>query len=56
VTGFIVDTVEQAVAACGRIGELDRGAVRRRFEARWTARRMAEDYLALYGRLIAART
>ena len=52
VTGFIVDTVEEAVAACGRIGDLDRGAVRRRFEERWTARRMAEDYVALYERLI----
>ena len=55
VTGFIVDTVEEAVAACGRIGDLDRGAVRRRFEERWTARRMAEDYLAVDGRLSAAR-
>jgi hypothetical protein len=29
--------------------------VRARFEERWTARRMAEDYVALYARLIAAR-
>lgn len=56
VTGFIVDTVEQAVAACGRLGEISRSGVRARFEERWTARRMAEDYLALYGRLIAARS
>jgi glycosyltransferase involved in cell wall biosynthesis len=54
-TGFIVETVEQAVAACGRLGEIDRSAVRARFEERWTARRMAEDYVALYARLIAAR-
>jgi glycosyltransferase involved in cell wall biosynthesis len=52
-TGFIVDTVEQAVAACGRLGEIDRAGVRARFEQRWTARRMAEDYLALYRRLAA---
>ena len=50
-TGFIVDTVEQAVAACARLGEIDRSAVRARFEERWTARRMAEDYVALYRRL-----
>ncbi len=54
VTGFIVDTVEQAVAACARIDRLDRAAVRARFEARWTARRMARDYLAVYERLIRA--
>jgi glycosyltransferase involved in cell wall biosynthesis len=51
-TGFVVDNVEQAVAACGRLDQLDRAAVRRRFEERWTSRRMAEDYLALYRRLI----
>jgi glycosyltransferase involved in cell wall biosynthesis len=51
-TGFIVDDVAGAVAAAGRLGALDRAAVRRRFEERWTARRMAEDYLALYRRLI----
>lgn len=51
VTGFIVDTVEQAVAACGRVAHLDRAAVRARFEQRWSARRMAQDYLALYAGL-----
>ena len=55
VTGFIVDTVDQAVAACGRLDRLDRAAVRTRFEQRWTARRMARDYLALYERLIRTR-
>jgi glycosyltransferase involved in cell wall biosynthesis len=54
ITGFIVDTVEQAVAACARLDRLDRATVRARFEARWTARRMARDYLALYERLIRA--
>jgi glycosyltransferase involved in cell wall biosynthesis len=50
-TGFIVDDVASAVAAVGRLGELDRAAVRRRFEERWTARRMAEDYVRIYERL-----
>ena len=54
-TGFIVDDVPGAVAACGRLDGIDRTAVRARFEERWTARRMAEDYLALYARLIAGR-
>ncbi len=53
-TGFIVDDVDGAVAACNRLGEMDRFAVRRRFEERWTARRMAEDYLVLYRRLAGA--
>jgi len=55
VTGFIVDTEEEAIAAVRRLPELDRNQVRRRFEARFTARRMAKDYLRLYERLIRAR-
>ncbi len=51
VTGFIVDDAAGAVAAVGRLAAIDRGGVRRRFEQRWTARRMAEDYLSLYERL-----
>jgi glycosyltransferase involved in cell wall biosynthesis len=54
-TGFIVDTVDEAVAAIARLPELDRTAIRARFDERWTARRMAQDYLALYQRLIAAK-
>ncbi len=55
VTGFIVDTEEQAIAAVRRLPELDRNQVRRRFEARFTGRRMAKDYLRLYECLIRAR-
>jgi glycosyltransferase involved in cell wall biosynthesis len=47
-TGFIVDDVAGAVAALARLDELDRATIRRRFEERWTAQRMAEDYLRLY--------
>jgi glycosyltransferase involved in cell wall biosynthesis len=54
VTGFIVASEADAVAALARIGELDRTRIRRRFEARFTAERMAADYLALYRRLLAA--
>ncbi len=54
-TGFIVDTVSEAVAAIARLPELPRQAIRARFEERWTARRMADDYLALYQRLIDER-
>jgi glycosyltransferase involved in cell wall biosynthesis len=55
VTGFIVDNVDEAVAACGRLDRIDRATVRRRFEKRWTSRRMAQDYVAVYERLIAER-
>ncbi len=52
ITGFVVNSVDEAVAACDRLDTLDRAAVRRRFEQRWTSGRMAEDYLALYASLI----
>ncbi len=55
VTGFVVDSVDAAVAACGRLHEIDRAGVRAQFDKRFTARRMAQDYVALYERLIAAR-
>jgi len=53
-TGFIVDDVAGAVAAVGQLHRLDRAAIRRRFEERWTARRMAADYLAVYDALTRA--
>ena len=54
VTGFIVQNEEEAVAAIRRLPELSRARIRRRFEERFTARRMAEDYVSLYQSL--ART
>ena len=50
-TGFIVENEEQAVAALGRIGTLDRTAIRARFEQRWSAKRMAGDYVGIYKKL-----
>ncbi|WP_051439743.1 glycosyltransferase family 4 protein [Methylobacterium sp. 10] len=52
VTGFVVSSEAEAVAALARVGELDRTQVRRRFETRFTAERMAADYLAIYRRLL----
>jgi glycosyltransferase involved in cell wall biosynthesis len=51
VTGFVVDTVEQAATAVLRAVALDRAGVRATFERRFTAERMARDYLTLYRRL-----
>jgi glycosyltransferase involved in cell wall biosynthesis len=48
VTGFIVETESEAVAAIGRIHRLDRRRIRERFEQRFTARRMAEAYANSY--------
>jgi glycosyltransferase involved in cell wall biosynthesis len=47
-TGFVVEDETSAVAAVGRLSGMDRGAIRRQFETRFTARRMALDYMAAY--------
>jgi hypothetical protein len=51
VTGFIVDSNDEAVEAVKQLNTLDRRRVRGAFEQRFTARRMAEDYLRLYNAL-----
>lgn len=51
VSGFIAHDEASAVAALNRVDELDRTLVRRTFERRFTARRMAEDYVDLYEEL-----
>jgi glycosyltransferase involved in cell wall biosynthesis len=51
VNGFIVDDIDGAVDAVGRLNELDRAEVRAAFEDRFTAGRMARDYVRLYGEL-----
>jgi glycosyltransferase involved in cell wall biosynthesis len=51
VSGFIVHDEATAVAAVERLDELDRALVRRTFDRRFTARRMAEDYVDLYEEL-----
>jgi glycosyltransferase involved in cell wall biosynthesis len=54
-TGFLVDTLEQAVAAAGRAQLLDRHAIRARFDLRFSATAMARRYLDVYGDLLARR-
>ncbi|MBI3296854.1 MAG: glycosyltransferase family 4 protein [Elusimicrobia bacterium] len=48
VTGYVVSDVDAAVEALGRLRRFDRARCRERFERRFTAGRMAEDYLSLY--------
>lgn len=55
-TGFIVEDETSAVGAVGRLASLSRRAIRERFETRFTARRMALDYLNAYRDLTEAAT
>jgi glycosyltransferase involved in cell wall biosynthesis len=54
-SGFIVDSMDEAIRAVRQIGKLDRAEVRAAFEARFTATRMANDYLDLYCNLAGVR-
>lgn len=47
-SGFIVDNEDQAVEAVRQVHSLDRRSVRKCFEARFSAERMANEYLAIY--------
>jgi glycosyltransferase involved in cell wall biosynthesis len=55
VTGFVVEDVTSAAAAVAQAMRLSRSGVRAGFERRFTARRMAKDYLAAYRSLIFAQ-
>jgi glycosyltransferase involved in cell wall biosynthesis len=48
ITGYVVDSVDEALLKMGSLLALDRGRVRRRFEARFSATRMVYDYIRVY--------
>ena len=50
-SGFVVTNMKDAVMATRRAVELDRAGCRAAFEERFTARRMAEDYVKIYERV-----
>jgi glycosyltransferase involved in cell wall biosynthesis len=52
VSGFVVDSIPDAVDAVGRVAGLSRKACREDFERRFVAARMARDYLTVYRRLV----
>jgi hypothetical protein len=54
VTGIIVDTLEEAITALPQVIALDRRKVRLCFEQRFSATRMATDYVKVYQSLIAS--
>ncbi|MEN9226303.1 MAG: glycosyltransferase family 4 protein [Thermostichus sp. HHBFW_bins_43] len=51
-TGFIVDSVPQAVEAVARVGSLSRQRVRQVFEERYSVAQMVSGYEAIYQRLL----
>jgi glycosyltransferase involved in cell wall biosynthesis len=48
VTGFLVDSLDQAIEAIDRVGEIDRAACREHVAQHFTVDRMADRYLELY--------
>jgi glycosyltransferase involved in cell wall biosynthesis len=48
VTGFVVESIDEAVAATERVSMIDRRDCRRTFEQRFSAQRMCKDYLCAY--------
>jgi glycosyltransferase involved in cell wall biosynthesis len=55
VTGFVCEDLSEMAAAVERLGEIDRQRCRASFEERFTADRMARDYVALYEQIIEDR-
>ena len=56
VTGFVVNGLQAAIAAVGRVPEISREQCRKVFEERFSVRRMAHDYVQVYERLVAEAT
>lgn len=54
VTGHVVEGLDEALCKIGSVLALDRGRIRRRFEQRFSAARMAREYVALYRELLGA--
>ena len=52
VSGMIVESIEEAVAAVPKLLKMDRCVVCQRFEERFSATRMANDYVKLYRKLM----
>jgi glycosyltransferase involved in cell wall biosynthesis len=52
VTGYVVDDIEEAVAAVALAGDLDRASVRKRAHDRFEVERMVDAYLAVYDRVL----
>ena len=51
-TGFLVEDIDRAVEAVGKIEQISRERCRREFEQRFADRHIAEDYLRIYQQLL----
>jgi glycosyltransferase involved in cell wall biosynthesis len=56
VTGYIVESEEEAVAAVSKVGLLDRKVIRQRFEVRFSSLRMASEYESQYEALMSGES
>jgi glycosyltransferase involved in cell wall biosynthesis len=56
ITGFVVNNIDDFVAAVGRLGELNRAACRSRVERLYSDAAVVEGYLAVYAEMLAFRT
>ena len=54
--GFIVTSTKEAVATIQRLKKVDRNVVREIFEQRFTAERMAKDYVEIYKKLVKSKS
>jgi glycosyltransferase involved in cell wall biosynthesis len=54
VSGFVVDSVDEAVARSREIEALDRRVVRATFERRFSLERMVSEYEGVYAKLAGA--
>jgi glycosyltransferase involved in cell wall biosynthesis len=56
ITGFVCENLSEMAEAVARIPLIDRRRCRAAFDARFTADRMARDYVALYERIVEETT
>ena len=56
VTGFVVDDIEEMTDAVAKIDSIDRAACRAHALRKFSAKRMADDYEALYRKILTSRT
>lgn len=54
--GFLVQSIEEAIAAVERLPEIERSDARRSVESRFTVDRMVDEYIAVYEQILAGTT
>lgn len=52
ITGFIINSIEEAITAVKKLNQIKRRTVRKVFEKRFSSQRMAEDYIKVYKSLL----